>query len=143
MLGPKSLRANEGNGDEFLADLPSVEAISEYWEGVLGVLGTHNPKDPAIREWREAAKQVEVDPMDEDHDPEYWDHAWSVALKKARKKFPQAAGVLRQLIGRIVNEGSDIPDWLVRGGTVLIPKSDNKADPEKYRPMHYLSEYGV
>ena len=113
------------NAHGILTDQPSAEAIGKYWEGVLEVPGNNNPKDPAIREWRAVAKQVKVDPTEDEHDPENWNYAWTVALKKARnwkvpghdgicvfwwKKLPQAAGVLRQLIGRIVEKGSDIPD---------------------------------
>ena len=84
LLGPKSLHAKEGNGYGIPTHQPSAEAIGKYSEGVLGVMGNHNPKDPAITEWRAAAKQVKVDPTKGEHDPEYWNYAWSVALKKAR-----------------------------------------------------------
>ena len=50
--------------------------------------------------------------------------------------------VLRQLIGRIVSEGEDIPDWLVRARTVLIPKSKHRGEQQSVQ-AHHLSEYCV
>ena len=99
MLGPKSLD-EKGAGDEQPGDWPTGEATAKYWEGVIGVLGEYNPADPAILEWQRAVNLVQLDP--EEHDPEYWDHAWGVALKKSRCwKVPGHDGICAFLVEEI------------------------------------------
>ena len=56
-----------------------------------------------------------------------------------RRHSPKVAGVFRQLIGRIVSEGDDIPDWLARKRTVLIPKGENRGEADQYRPFTCLN----
>ena len=55
------------------------------------------------------------------------------------KGFPRAANILRKLVGRIVDGDEHIPDWLVRGRTVLILKDGCEGKPEQYRPITCLN----
>ena len=152
MLGPKSLDHHRQRDDRN-ATRPSREALTEFWNSVIGVTGDFNPEDPLVRSWE---RDMDVPPSEASDDEwnDMWETAWRKSMKKARswkapgndgicafwwKSFPRAANILRKLVGRIVDRKEDVPDWLVRGRTVLIPKEGCEGKPEQYRPITCLN----
>ena len=49
-LGPRILEKRNGASSTVFAQ-PSADQVTEYWNGVLGVPGTHSLEDPAVRAW--------------------------------------------------------------------------------------------
>ena len=154
-LGPKSLQG-QGKRDDQETTGPSREELVEFWNGVIGETGDYNPEDPRVRNWeRSIQKQVPTEESSSNREWETtWETVWNKSLRKARswkapghdglcafwwKAFPRAVITLRKLVGRIVDGDEDIPDWLVRGRTVLIPKDGCEGKPEQYRPITCLN----
>lgn len=60
-------------------------------------------------------------------------------LEGSRARLPggilvdEAANILRERVWRMMDGESDIPEWFVRGRTVLIPKEGFVGRPEQYR----------
>ena len=152
--GPQCLQ-HQRHGAEDQTNRPSAEEVSEYWQSVIGEPGDYNPEDPAILAWQRSIDVAPEADRSEEEEDQYWQSIWQKTLKKARswkapghdglcafwwKIFHQAAEVLGQLVRRNVSEGgADIPDWLVRGRTVLIPKEGCEGRPDQYRPITCLN----
>ena len=75
------------------------------------------------------------------------ERAWSRALMKMKgwkapgpdgiagfwwKAFPVAKEALKDLLGAILDQESEVPDWMVKGRTVLLPKT-SEWGPDLYR----------
>ena len=127
---------------------PSADEVSQFWEGVIGVDGDFNVYDAS---W--AATQTELgggfEPIDEG--------IWGIMTRKLNswkapgrdgicgfwwKYFHQAAECLRRAIWAMLRAGGiidSIPEWLVKGRTVLIPKEGCQGRPEQYWPITCLN----
>ena len=55
------------------------------------------------------------------------------------KVLPGARSLLKDLIGKVINETMPVPQWLVTGRTVLIPKCKPAGRPDQYRPIACLN----
>ena len=53
--------------------------------------------------------------------------------------FPEASNLLMVLSERVVNGELEVPQWVVTGQTVLIPKTKEASRPEHYRPIACLN----
>ena len=54
------------------------------------------------------------------------------------KAFPQAT-ILRDKMWEVVDGDREIPEWLVCGETVLLPKENCEGRPDQYRPIVLLN----
>lgn len=128
---------------------PTADQITEYWSGVVGVPGTCDLSDPAIRGWQEGMGNL-PEPTWEEPSPA----VWRSALRRARswkapgpdgvhafwwKVFPKANAHLWEAVKGTMDGESEVPDWFVRGRTVLIPKEGCQGRPDQYRPITCLN----
>ena len=75
--GPKCLEERGTSQNNSI--LPDIDQMTEYWTGVIGVLGTHDLEDPAIKQWQEGLRKLPT-PTWEEPKPA----VWRSALKKIR-----------------------------------------------------------
>jgi len=55
------------------------------------------------------------------------------------KKFPSLEDHLLQFFQKMLDNEEDIPQWLVEGRTLLIPKDGDLSKPKNYRPITCLN----
>ena len=53
--------------------------------------------------------------------------------------FPRACNLLKTHFWKILDEEDNMPDWLIRGRTVLIPKEGSTGSPDQYRRITCLN----
>ena len=145
--GPKVL--GDGTASQNVRP-PAADQISEYWTGVVGVSGSCDLSDAAIAQWK-----GEMDGLPEPRWEEPASAVWRCALKKMKswkapgrdgiqaywwKVFHQAADILWGIVkGSLEGSDVEIPDWFVKGRTVLIPKKECQGQPDQYRPITCLN----
>lgn len=130
---------------------PSANEISRFWGGLLGVAGEFNLDDPAFKKWKRSAEASVAE------EGESWssvDDVWEQVLKKAKnwrapgpdrikagwwKLFSSAREALKQYIVLVLAQTAEVPQWLVTGRTVLIPKDGCAGRPDQYRPIACLN----
>ena len=145
--GPSALRTN--NAEESPKDFPLQSGVSDFWKGIVGIPGTWDPDDAAIQRWRDDLVNIECS-------DEYIDikEAFRGVIKRMKswrapgpdciqaywwKVFPRASNLLMGLSTRVVNGELEVPQWVVTGQTVLIPKTKEASRPEHYRPIACLN----
>ncbi len=105
---------------------------SNLWETETEYLPTH----PVLAAWREDTRERskrEAGCQTPDRE-----RAWNRALAKMKgwkapgpdgiagfwwKAFPMAKEALKDLVWAILDQESEVPEWMVKGRTVLLPKS--------------------
>ena len=123
--------------------------MRDLWKGIVGIPGTWDPDDAAIQRWRDDLVNIECS-------DEYIDisDAFRGVIKRMKswrapgpdciqaywwKVFPRASNLLMGLSTRVVNGELEVPQWVVTGQTVLIPKTKEASRPEHYRPIACLN----
>ena len=130
---------------------PTADQLTEYWGGVFEQPGTCDLEDPDIVKWREDQGKLPRPTWEEPDSV-----VWRRALRKARswkspgrdgihcfwwKSFRNDASLLWELVKGVLDSRVSIPDWLVMGRTVLIPKRGCQGLPERYRPITCLNTF--
>ena len=112
-----------------------VEGVKEFWKGVWETEGTGDPNHLALKEWAdktraECTSERETQPITKEQ-------AWARTVKKMAgwrapgpdmiegfwwKSLPGLASLLRKYLCEAMDGDRGIPDWMVRGRTVMIPK---------------------
>ena len=139
----------EGNAKQARGNTtPTEEEVRRYWGELLETPGSFDAEHPTIRRWKDGLEDIE-----ECEESSLEDGIFDVVLKKGKnwkaagrngicvywwKAFPKAAHALWQTIKAMIN-GKKIPEWLVKGRTVLIPKDGCKGKPDQYRPITVLN----
>ena len=149
--GISCLQKGSGRGTDGIQH-PSADAVSGFWESVIGVEGEWDPQDPDLVDW---ALGMSDEPMPED--VELVDGTvWGKVVKKLNswkapgrdgicgywwKHFCQATVPLGRAVWDMLEEGDsdNIPTWFVKGRTVLIPKAGCEGRPEQYQPITCLN----
>lgn len=55
------------------------------------------------------------------------------------KAFPEHTGGLASCLWRLVEGRGHVPEWFVKGRTVLIPKDGCEGRPDQFRPITCLN----
>ena len=130
-----------------------VPGIESFWKGVWETEGTYHPHHEAIASWtREIREQTRSDP--DDNPPLNRERAWEMATKKMKnwtapgpdgipgywlKRFKRTADLMKHLLWKVLDGETEIPEWLVRGRTVLLPKEGCEGKPDQFRPITCLN----
>ena len=131
--GPRSLRPKLGENQEDM-DIAGIEEIGKFWKEKWKERGQYDLGHPALEHWK-----VKMNGMgDRTETPQVSrDSRWKAAVKgmacwKApgpdkihrfwHKAFPQTNSLLKNCIWEIIDGSDEMPDWVVRGRTVMIPK---------------------
>ena len=109
--------------------------------------GAYDGDSEALKQWRREVKR-RVRSAPEMEEPNR-DHAWAVAVVKQAgwkaprpdgihaywlKHLPTVTGKVSQLCWRTIDtRGAELPGWLVKGRTVLIPKDECAGLPSQFR----------
>ncbi len=111
-----------------------VDRFGEFWKSIWEVPAEHNLPCPGGM----VSGGQRADP---DDTPIGWEEAWEKALAKMAgwkapgpnrieaywwKSLRGPAGVLKEMLGEMHRNERDFPEWLVRGRTIMIPKSGCK-----------------
>ncbi len=123
-----------------------VNSLGLFWKNIWEVPAEHRPDHPALEEWRAAVReQSKASPEDT---PVGWDEAWGIALAKMSgwkapgpdgieafwwKSLKGPAGVLKEMLWEMTRGEREFPEWLVRGRTIIIPKSGCTGEPHQFR----------
>ena len=149
--GPKKW-SQQGAEQAVLSD-SQVEELGTFWKGLWETEGQYSPTHPALLEWKkEVRAQAEATP--EDGDPLDRDVAWARALKKQAgwkapgpdcisaywlRAFPSIVTFLKAAMWKVMDGASELPEWVVRGRTVMLPKEGCTGKPDQYRPITCLN----
>ena len=148
--GSRSLRPKRGENQEDM-DIAGIEEIGKFWKGIWEERGQYDLGHPALEHWK-----AKVNGMgDRTETPQVSrDSRWKAAVKgmacwKAlgldkihgfwHKAFPQTNSLLKNCIWEIIDGSGEMPDWVVRGRTVMIPKDGFSGRAEQYRPITCLN----
>ena len=55
------------------------------------------------------------------------------------KGLPGLSEALREALMEVHEGKAETPEWLAKGRTVLIPKSEGAVEPDKFRPITCLN----
>ena len=149
-LGPgrwsqRSSRAKELSGKQ-------VRELERYWRGIWGVRGPCRVDHPALTDWRRETRRKGK--PDTHNVPITRAQAWRVALNKQAgwkapgadclpafwlRAFPKTTELLKTMVWGMLDGEMEIPEWLVRGRTVMLPKEGCSGRPDQYRPITCLN----
>ncbi len=128
--------------------MPSADQITEYWGSVVGVPGSCDLEDPAVTNWQQGLAGI-PEPTEETPELSHWSRALKISSWKAPgrdaisafwwKKFPRTTNLLWGLFTEVFRGNSNLPEWFVRGRTLIIPKKGCSGDPDQYRPITCLN----
>ena len=55
------------------------------------------------------------------------------------KKFKSTADLIKHLLWKVLDGETEIPEWLVKGRTVLLPKDGWEGKPDQFQPITCLN----
>ena len=126
--------------------------MEEFWGRIWGVRGRHEAEHEEVARWIERVRRLgtsEPENMSESRDA-----SWSYAAKRMpgwkapgpdkihgwwHRAFPKMNSLLRDKMWEVMDERVSMPDWMVRGKTVLIPKEGCTGKADQYRPIACLN----
>ena len=129
---------------------PDKKDLETFWTSIVGVGGECDSRHPDVLKWYETLGE-KPSPKG---DVKITKSEWNRALKKIKpwkaagpdqirpywfKSLPGMAEVLRQMCEQFLNAQMQVPKWLIRGRTVLIPKEGCTGLPGQYRPIACLN----
>ena len=144
--GPKILC---GRGDEPEVT-PSSNEVKDFWYNLVGIPGECDLDHEAIRAWKGDLDAIECNTERQ----EVNDIMWKRVIRRIKswkapgpdgiygfwwKVFRSAREALRGLIEGAINLEEEIPQSLVTGRTVLIPKTSPAPRADQYRPIACLN----
>lgn len=130
-------------------DVPSVSDLEQFWGGIYGDSSRHEDNSPWIKRhdiadsvslpmnWqpitaREVATSLKMSQdwksPGPDNIPNYW-----------LKRLHSVHESLAKCYNNLIDNPTEIPNWLMSGKTILIPKNSDTADPKNYRPIACLN----
>ena len=131
-----------------------AEAIALFWRGVWGQRGGTSLSNPAIQQWRREVGTA-IESGGEGMPELEQTAAWELSLKSTRrwrapgpdlihghwfKAFPKLSAVLGPIIWDIATDPTQVvPQWLVEGRTVMLPKGTDPTIPGAQRPITCLN----
>ncbi len=117
--------------------------MAKFWREIWQVEGHYQPDHPVLGEWYGKMRtQTRATPEDE---PLSRDEAWDRAVAKMAgwrapgpdgiegfwwKTFKGPAKILKW---RALDEETEIPDWVIMGRTIMIPKDECTGEPHQFR----------
>ena len=130
-----------------------AEAIGAFWRELWEQAGSHTPDHPTLQEWgQQTIARMATTDKPVDYSPT---SAWEMAFKRLKswkapgpdqicgywyKAFKSMGTKLGPLLWEHgTQRGESIPQWLVEGRTVLLPKGDNPTKPGSRRPITCLN----
>ncbi len=132
--GPKSLA--KGTNVRLTLSSRQFDETSEFWRRLWETESHHVPTHPEIASWkREVRKRAMGEAGNQSPDRE---RAWVRVWRKMKgwkapgpdgitgfwwKAFPMAAECLKELLWQVLDREAEVPVWLVKGRTVLLPKT--------------------
>ena len=139
-------------GASVVEEPPEIEAVREFWEKkIWGDTKEYNSNAEWIRELKKSCKHVEQQSWVEISEMDVaaqlgrsmnWKAAGIDGLSNFwMKSAPSCHAFLASAMNVCVNQPERLPDWVVRGRTVLLPKSDKTSDPSQYRPISCLTTF--
>ena len=130
---------------------PSMGAIEQFWRAIWETEGHMNNENQWIKEVEDQLRMKVQEP----HIPQLLElHNWKkIVMKRKNWTGPGPDGVQNYWITKItvlwhmeiaairkLQKGvSAVPEWLGEGRTVLIPKSNDRTQVDKYRPITCLN----
>ncbi len=147
--GVTTLQAGTKNKDPS-SPAPDKKELEKFWSSVVGVRGDCDSQHPDVLKWY---KTLGERPSPKG-DVKITKSEWRRALTKIKpwkaagpdqirpywfKALPGMAEVLRQMCEQFLNAQMQVPRWLIRGRTVLIPKEGCTGLPGQYRPIACLN----
>lgn len=143
----RTLEQNTTPKDQQNEELPSAESIKEFWTGIWNRPVTHkkarwlqNEKLTTnnvhtMLEWKINKTDIQ-NAVRKTHNwkapgPDHIQNFWI-------KKFAATHEQLATCFTKIIEQPDNMPDFMTRGITVLLPKGQYCAEPSKYRPITCL-----
>ena len=149
LRGPNSL-AQQTTANKITVQ--QARDVFSFCNGVWGQEGEYNCRNEVLHQWK-AEMRERSEPTTED-EPLDREVALGIALLKLSswkapgpdgiqgywlRVFPRACNLLKTHFWKILDEEDNMPDWLIRGRTVLIPKEGSTGSPDQYRPITCLN----
>lgn len=126
---------------------PDVQQLTDFWKKIWAEKGKHNAETEWLKMEKERCANVpQMTPLII-HDEEVRNalrksHNWKAAgidhIHNFWWKKVNVVEVLTDQINRVINQQLDIPEFLTRGMTVMVPKTEQTENPKNYRPITCL-----
>lgn len=130
--------------------------LSSYWKDIWEQQGNYNLNHPEFVEWRSQMRDQSEPEEEDDVDEllEKSDVAWKLARRKVRNwKAPGPDGIqgfwlkafggmgmhLELWFNQVMRQTKEVPQWMVRGRTVMVPKENCEGKPDQFRPITCLN----
>ncbi|KAL0803287.1 hypothetical protein ABMA28_017234 [Loxostege sticticalis] len=136
------------NTEQIQGKHPSSENLENYWAGIWGKNAEYNNQAEWIREEENKWKSIdEMEFNDIDRDDietvtrkmKSWKAAGSDKIHCFwYKKLYRLHDILGHTITAIIKGEADMPKFLTKGTTYMLPKRSNTEDPSQYRPITCL-----
>ena len=129
---------------------PKAEEIRSFWEGEIWGDSNKYPgrpnwleeveknyKNVKVQEWEriteeEVKRQLSRSMNWKAPGHDYINNFWLKSMPSLHKKLANS-------MNQCVEKPEELPDWVVKGKTTLLPKSDKTADASQYRPITCLT----
>ena len=127
---------------------PSTRSLEEFWGNIWSSTEEHNKNAEWISNEVDRAKTIEEMPFTDVEEEELSEtinrtHNWKAASIDGIhnfwfKKLYKLHAVLAKQISEILSGNYALPEFLTRGITFMLPKSEKTEDPSQYRPITCL-----
>ena len=148
--GMKALGSPKNRHSKTPAPNVSRDAMEDFWRDVVGQTGTYQPEHKSIVRWRSMLGEI----PSFKGDLKISVNEWQRVVRKVKswrapgpdlvrpywfKILPELSSAMRCMCQDFLNCKSPVPQWMIRGRTVLIPKDGCDGSPGKYRPIACLN----
>ena len=145
----RHLKAKKNNSGPSHTQLPTKEALEEFWAGLLSNPVTHEGNAQWLYRQREELKSLPEQPEADISASDLKTQLQRLPNWKAPgpdqlqgywiKKLTSLHNALLDSLNYLLSYPEDAPPWLAKGTTYLIPKEGDPKDPKNYRPITCLS----
>lgn len=138
----------KGKRDEQETEIPTKEAITEFWAGIWSQEVEHKEEAYWIRKVKENKNKIQAMP-----DSQVTMEEFTAVLKKLNnwkapgldrvqnfwyKRLHAVHSLMLRNINKYIEEPEQIPPFFMEGITYMLPKKGDTTDPAKYRPIACL-----
>jgi hypothetical protein len=134
---------------DYREGLPEIGDVTQFWAGLWENLAEHNSEGMWLMEEEENCSELEsmaavVISAQDIHEATRYTRNWSAPGPDFvhnfwYKKFTPIHERMAECFNMVLEDPRQLPEFITRGVTYLLPKDRNTANPAKYRPITCLS----
>ncbi|XP_055527590.1 uncharacterized protein LOC129720177 [Wyeomyia smithii] len=137
------------NRTDYSEGLPEIGEVTQFWANLWENPAQHNNNGMWLVEEEEYSGGIERMPVvavsaQDIREATRYTRNWAAPGPDFvhnfwYKKFSTVHGRIADCFNRVLRDPQELPEFITKGVTYLLPKDRNTADPAKYRPITCLS----